>query len=965
MTIDVSDNNPRINYSIAEGVTQTVFSVPFEFFEDSNVYIYVDGVLKTEGLDYTLTGGDGSTGTLTFVTATPPDIQQVTGAAGGTVVTLVRHVSLERVTDFVAGQDINRAALNEQLDTIVAQIADLDDRVDRTIHLNDSEVAPSMLLTDDRKGRVMAFNSSTGAVEAGPLSNDIATIADNIAEILAADDEAAAAAASATAAATSASAASTSATAAQTAQTAAELAYANAETAETNAETAETNAAASAAAALASETAAAASEAGVDADRVAAQAAAAAAAASETAAATSETNAATSETNAATSATSASDSESFAAGYAANAGSSATAAAASETAAASSAFLAAGESAEATTQASNAATSATAASASATAAATSETNAASSASSASASADAALAALDNFDDRYLGQKTSDPTLDNDGDALIAGALYFNTTDDVMKVYEGSVWVAAYASLSGALLATNNLSDVLNAAAARTNLGLGTAATTASTDYATAAQGALADSAIQTGDSPSFVSVTVSGTVDGRDIAADGSKLDGIEATADVTDAGNVNPLVDAHLNTYSATTGEYLSWTGSDYDWVAVSGYTDADVDTHLNTGTASSGEILSWTGTDYDWIAAGGGSALELYAENPSSPTAPTATSPNGLAIGSGAIAGGAAASVAIGEGASASANEALAIGKDASGASRFTVAVGKNAYSGSFYCTAVGYNSYAAGASNATALTNSRASGADSFAAAIANNTSSYGATGSNSVAIGNLAKASGNYSTAIGDTAQATGLNSVCIGDAVASGRGAIVIDGEGSSTHSGSRGVSIGYSSTGTADYSVVLGFSADDQGVKSRFAFSGSSFNNDGDSQQGMFPLRLATTDATPAALTTDGGAASTNNQVILPNNSAYAFHGTIVARQQASQGTACAAWKIEGLIRREGSAGTTVLVNSATTVLDNTPAWGMALSADTTNGGLKIEVTGAASTNIRWVATINTSEVTY
>ena len=93
---------------------------------------------------------------------------------------------------------------------------------------------------------------------------------------------------------------------------------------------------------------------------------------------------------------------------------------------------------------------------------------------AEAARDAALAALDSFDDRYLGQKANDPTLDNDGNALVAGALYFNTTDDVMKVYEGTLWVAAYASLSGALLASNNLSDLTNTATARTNIGLSSA-----------------------------------------------------------------------------------------------------------------------------------------------------------------------------------------------------------------------------------------------------------------------------------------------------------------------------------------------------------------------------------------------------------------------------------------------------------------------------------------------------------
>jgi len=71
--------------------------------------------------------------------------------------------------------------------------------------------------------------------------------------------------------------------------------------------------------------------------------------------------------------------------------------------------------------------------------------------------------------------------------------------------------------------------------------------------------------------------------------------------------------VDTHLNTSTASSGEVLSWTGSDYDWISVgggSGYSDGNVDTHLNTSTASSGEVLSWNGADYEWIAAGGGSS-------------------------------------------------------------------------------------------------------------------------------------------------------------------------------------------------------------------------------------------------------------------------------------------------------------------------------------------------------------------
>ena len=125
----------------------------------------------------------------------------------------------------------------------------------------------------------------------------------------------------------------------------------------------------------------------------------------------------------------------------------------------------------ASSSASAASTSASNASTSASNASTSATNAANAQTAAEAARDSALAAYDNFDDRYLGAKASDPTLDNDGNALIAGALYFNTTDSAMKLYTGSAWVAAYVTGGGFLASANNLSDVSSVSAARTNLGL--------------------------------------------------------------------------------------------------------------------------------------------------------------------------------------------------------------------------------------------------------------------------------------------------------------------------------------------------------------------------------------------------------------------------------------------------------------------------------------------------------------
>ena len=330
---------------------------------------------------------------------------------------------------------------------------------------------------------------------------------------------------------------------------------------------------------------------------------------------------------------------------------------------------------------------------------------------------------------------------------------------------------------------------------------------------------------------------------------------------------------------------------------------------------TGSGGGItLSSDGTDLllDGTAIGG---LELYAENPSSPTAPSATGSNAVAIGSNTTAtntnsfaiglgdGDATGVNAFAVGGQSTNTNAIAIGGNSRASGNGATAVGYNTDATSTGATAIGRDAQAVTGSYAAAINRAYASGTDSFAAAIANNTSTYGATGANSVAIGDRAKATGSR-------AFATGYASI------ASGNGAKAFGGFGSGT-----------GTLASKEGSTAIGDGAKSE-VSYKVAISTRSFSAQGDAQTGITTLRAQTTNTTPIALYSDTNLPDTGNQVILPNKSAFAFHGTIVARQQASQGTASAAWKVEGLIRREGSAGTTVLVNSATTVLDNTPGLG-------------------------------------
>ena len=360
---------------------------------------------------------------------------------------------------------------------------------------------------------------------------------------------------------------------------------------------------------------------------------------------------------------------------------------------------------------------------------------------------------------------------------------------------------------------------------------------------------------------------------------------------------------------------------------------------------------------------------ALELYAENyDGTSTLPSATGTNAVAIGKSAVASGSggfasgngatasgANSVALGRANTASASNSFAFGFNNTASATYSVAIHGNATADE--TTAIGRNSSGQPANAVTgqgamALGGSYASGTDSFAAAIANNTSSYGATGANSVAMGYQAKASGAYGFALDYQSQATGLASRAIGYQALS---------------SGTNSMALGRNANATGTYSYALAWSKSETGGK--LTYGSGQFSAVGDAQQGTFVLRFATTDATPKTLITDtAGAGTTANQIILPNNSAYSFNGTIIAREQASAGSDYASWEIKGALLRDANAASTVLGNGIQNKMYATSgasAWAIALTADTTNGGLKIEVTGAASTNIRWVATVNTSEVTY
>jgi hypothetical protein len=466
----------RIVYTGSAGIGPYAFSFPV--LTSTDIAVYKNTTLLTLTTNYTVTiSPTTGQGSVTLVVA----------ATNADRITIVGARSIERSTDFVTGGDFFANTLNTELDSdviFVQQVAETAERSLKAPVTDPTSINMTLPYNTTRANKFLSFDADgnptvTNAVGTykGNWATSTAYIVydiikdtsnNNIYICLTAHTstgsqpissnadvakwsllvDAASATTSATAAAASASAASTSAT--------------NAASSASAASTSATNAATSASTAT-----------------------------------TQASNASTSASNASTSATAASGSATTASTQASNASTSATASAASAAAASTSATSASGSASTATTQASNASTSASNASTSASAASTSATasaasastattqattattqasNASTSAASAAASAAAALTALDNFDDTYLGAFSSNPTLDNDGNALTTGDLYFNTVGNELRVYNGTSWQAAAVSAASFLTVSNNLSDLASNSTARTNLGLGTVAT---------------------------------------------------------------------------------------------------------------------------------------------------------------------------------------------------------------------------------------------------------------------------------------------------------------------------------------------------------------------------------------------------------------------------------------------------------------------------------------------------------
>ena len=183
MTIASNKNTPRVAYTAT--ANQQTFTIPFEFFAVTDIKVYNGTTLLTYDANasavnkYSITGtasnGDeayefGAGGTVTI---------GATGILNGAIITIIRDIVIERSSDFSPSGAFAVSSLNTDLDKVYAKLADLDQHIERSVKLLDTDsIAADMSLPAKatRAGKVMAF-ASDGTIDVTNTSTNVQAIA--------------------------------------------------------------------------------------------------------------------------------------------------------------------------------------------------------------------------------------------------------------------------------------------------------------------------------------------------------------------------------------------------------------------------------------------------------------------------------------------------------------------------------------------------------------------------------------------------------------------------------------------------------------------------------------------------------------------------------------------------------------------------------------------------------------------
>lgn len=143
--IKIPDIEPIVRYTA--GGTQTVFTYPFPVFASEDLAVYLDGAKQSSG--FTISGaGETAGGTVTFDSA----------PVNGTVVTLSRELSIERITDFLEGGDFSAASINNELDYLIAALQQVNRENDVMLKYSDHEMPGAAQLP----GKTLRANKALG-----------------------------------------------------------------------------------------------------------------------------------------------------------------------------------------------------------------------------------------------------------------------------------------------------------------------------------------------------------------------------------------------------------------------------------------------------------------------------------------------------------------------------------------------------------------------------------------------------------------------------------------------------------------------------------------------------------------------------------------------------------------------------------------------------------------------------------